>query len=282
MLYSDLLLETAGGGGNFNEVELFLINSKDIAAFPKTWLIFRAAGLVDECFREEMRRGIQPWNAHQADTFWVFNLQRSQLGDFTIEEAKVEWKAYMKFWTSITVNNTAIDIFNSIEKPSQLGVRLNGRCHAGNMIDHLRGFLHPISESIYNDLRQSGYDHIYHNNNSGTDRYYLIFGPITLCSKNALAKDILSESYTQGLMIFQIGCGQVYLDEESWEDGFKYYDGHSLKIAAAEDVREEHNINYFGRDSVELTKTTVIYMIYIQPDKYDRYYNDGDEIFIKN
>lgn len=93
--------------------------------------------------------------------------------------------------------------------------------------------MHPIDALCYNQLRANGYEHIYQINNNENIMYYLIFGPITLARKDMLATDALSTTFSHALMIFQMGCGQVYHDEESWEDGFKYYDGHSLKIEDA-------------------------------------------------
>ena len=158
MLFSDLLLETACAGEvKFNAGEIHLIENTDIGAFPKSCLVFRAAGLVDECFREELRRGIQPWNAHLAENIWIYNPQICPIGSLTIQEAIVKWQANLKYWTSITVKNPSIAIFNQNNSSTQLGVRLNSRTHAGNMIDHLRGFLHPIDSLCYNQLRAMGY-----------------------------------------------------------------------------------------------------------------------------
>ena len=69
----------------------------------------------------------------------------------------------------------------------------------------------------------------------------------------------------RALMIFQLGCGQVYHDEESWEDGYRYYDdGHSLKIGNAEMFnKEEQVIHFLERNVLELTKTTVLLITYM-------------------
>ena len=83
-------------------------------------------------------------------------------------------------------------------------------------------------------------------------------------------------------MIFQMGCGQVYHDEESWEDGFKYYDGHSLKIEDADMYKEEYVVSLLERTLVELKKTTIVCMIYIDVNDCEKYYNSGEEIIIQN
>ena len=134
MLFSDLLLETAGASGNFSAAELFLIENEDIPAFPTTWIIYRASGLLDASTRVELKRGFQPWNA-RAKTFWVFNPDYTPIGIFSVEEAKAEWRADMKYWNSITVENTAIEIFNHENGSNQLGVRLAKRLHFCNMVD---------------------------------------------------------------------------------------------------------------------------------------------------
>ena len=50
------------------------------------------------------------------------------------------------------------------------------------------------------------------------------------------------------------------MNEESWEDGFKYYDGVSLKIEEEECFREDAMVNYFERTDLELMKTNYCYI----------------------
>ena len=285
MLFSHLLLETACASAIFTNAELFLIQNEEISAFATSWIIFRASGLLNSSVREELKRGLKPWNAHLAETFWIFNPKHTPLQSLTIEEAKVEWRAYMSYWASITVHNTRIEIFNQNNTTDeQLGIRLNCRTSAGNMIDQLRGFLHPIDELYYNQLSSLGYEHIYRSTINENNIYYLIFGPITLTRKDMQAKWTIGKIPSRALMIFQLGCGQVFHDEESWEDGYRYYDGHSLKIEDAEMFNEEHVINFLERNEVELTKTTVLFITYIDINDVDveTYYNAGVEIAIKN
>ena len=284
MLFSHLLLENACSNENFTEAEILLIENAEIPAFATSWIIFRASGLLDPSIREELRRGLQPWNAHLAENFWIFNPNHTPLHSLTIEEAKVEWRAYMSYWSSITIHNNRIEIFNlNNTANNQLGVRLNSRTSAGNMIDQFRGFLHPIDEICYNQQLQSlGYKHIYRTTINDNIIYYLIFGPVTLARKDMQANLTLETSPTTALMIFQLGCGQVYHDEESWEDGYRYYDGYSLKIEEAEMFNEEQVINFLERNVLELTKTTVLLITYIHVNDVDTYYNVGVEIAIKD
>ena len=282
MLFSDLLLETACSNENFTEAELLLITNAEIPAFATSWIIFRASGLLDPSIREELRRGLQPWNAHLADNFWIFNPNHTPLHSLTIEEAKVEWRAYMSYWASKTIHNKSIEIFNLNNTTNQLGVRLNCVTLAGNMIDQFRGFLHPIDEICYNHLRRLGYKYIYITTINDNTIYYLIFGPVTLARKDIQANLTLETIPSTALMIFQLGCGQVYHDEESWEDGYRYYDGHSLKIEDAEMFKEEQIINFLERNVLELTKTTVLLITYIHVNDVETYYNHGVEIAIKN
>jgi hypothetical protein len=194
-----------------------------------------------------LRRGLQPWNAHLADNFWIFNRYHTPLHSLTIEEAKVEWRAYMSYWASETIhNNKSIEVFYLNNTTNQLGVRLNYCVTlAGNMIDQFRGFLHPIDEIFYNHLRSLGYKYIYITTINDNIMYYLIFGPVTLARKDMQANFLTLETIpSTALMIFQLGCGQVYHDEESWEDGYRYYDGHSLKIEDVEIFKEEQIISW--------------------------------------
>ena len=98
------------------------------------------------------------------------------------------------------------------------------------------------------------------------------------------AKLTLETIPSRALMIFQLGCGQVlYHDEESWEDIYRYYDGHSLKIENAEMFnKEEQVINSLEHNELELTKTTVLLITYIHVNDVDTYYNVGVEIAIKD
>ena len=79
------------------------------------------------------------------------------------------------------------------------------------------------------------------------------------------AKLTLGTIPSRALMIFPLECGQVYHDEESWEDGYRYYDGHSsLKIENAEMFnKEEQVIHFLERNVLELTKTTVLLITYM-------------------
>ena len=76
----------------------------------------------------------------------------------------------------------------------------------------------------------------------------------------------------------------MYHDEESWEDGFKYYDGHSLlKLREIEGLRDDKAVvNYLERTDLELMKNTIIPVIYFY-DIYEnhKYYNNGEEIVVK-
>ena len=253
----------------------------DIPAFPKTWIICHGAGLTDGSIRTELKRGFQPWNA-RARTLWVLNLENTPIGILSVEEARAEWRACMKYWISVTVENAAIEIFDHQENGiNQLRVRLTKRMHFCNVVSHLRGFVHPISELCYNQLLALGYQHIFRNNINGVISYYLIFGPITIARKDPLSRHIMSSIPVRMLMIFQFGCGQVYHDEESWEDGFKYYDGVSLKIEEEEWFREDAMVNYFERTDLELMKTTVIFVIYMH-EFDDKYYDEDDEITFRN
>ena len=118
------------------------------------------------------------------------------------------------------------------------------------------------------------YQHIFRNDIDGVTTYFLIFGPITIVRKDALSHHVLSTIPVRMLMSFQLGCGQVYHDEESWEDGFKYYDGYSLKIEEEECFREGVVVNFFERTDLKLMKTTVIFAIYIHDDEFDDKYDD--------
>ena len=109
MLFSHLLLETACASAIFTNAELILIQNEEISAFATSWIIFRASGLLNSSVRDELKRGLKPWNAHLAETFWIFNPKHTPLQSLTIEEAKVEWRAYMSYWASITVHNTRIE-----------------------------------------------------------------------------------------------------------------------------------------------------------------------------
>ena len=45
----------------------------------------------------------------------------------------------------------------------------------------------------------------------------------------------------------------MYHDEESWEDGFKYYDGHSLlKLREIEGLRDDKAVNYLERTVISV------------------------------
>ena len=129
MLFSDLLLETAGAIGNFSAAELFLIENVDIPAFPKTWIVCHGGGLTDGSIRTELKRGFQPWNAH-ARTLWVLNPVYTPIGILSVDEVKAEWRACMKYWISVIVENSQIEIFNHQENGiNQLRVRLTKRMH---------------------------------------------------------------------------------------------------------------------------------------------------------
>ena len=71
-LFRDFLLESPENSF-IGEAELFLIKNPDIPSLPKSWIVIRVLGLFDRSIREELARGFQPWNGHDANSPWVFN-----------------------------------------------------------------------------------------------------------------------------------------------------------------------------------------------------------------
>ena len=62
------------------------------------------------------------------------------------------------------------------------------------MVNHLRGFLHPISEASYNHLLSLGYKYLYRDNSNNTfTTYFLIFGPITIPRRELLCGESISK-----------------------------------------------------------------------------------------
>lgn len=50
----------------------------------------------------------------------------------------------------------------------------------------------------------------------------------------------------------------------------------------ADMYKEEYVVNLLERTLVELKKTTIVCMIYIDVNDCERYYNSGEEIIIRN
>ena len=69
------------------------------------------------------------------------------------------------------------------------------------------------------------------------------------------------------MIIFQVGCGQVYRREIEIE---------------IEGLRDDKAVNYLERTDLELMKNTIILVIYFY-DIYEnhKYYNNGEEIVVK-
>eukprot|EP01035_Chromulina_nebulosa_P024323 gene24323-31646_t len=207
LLFRDFILEPHGNA-SFSEAELLLIQNQDILSFAKSWIVFHSLGLCDQSTRQELVQGFQPWNSPDAASPWVFNPLVTSVGELSIEEAKDEWRAFMRYWISRTIKSKWIEVFDILLEDGQLGIRmLKTSCHLSVLISKLDMFLQPISPQCYGTLPRMS--------NVGQVR----------------RTDILSRS----LVHFQCGCGRAYDDEE---EEYVYYDGTSVMI-----TDEEHLAN---------------------------------------
>ena len=158
-LLTDLILET-GGQSIIGEAELFLIRHIDIPAFAKSWIVFQSLGLRDASTRREIANGFQPWNAPDVSSMWVFNALSTSVGEFSVEEAKAEWRAFMYYWKNKTINSSIIEV-HTISSQFNFQVLMLDNRQPSTVMDALNLFVQPLNEDDFNTLSALNYQFLH-------------------------------------------------------------------------------------------------------------------------
>jgi hypothetical protein len=280
LLFRDFILEPPGNS-SFSGADLFLFQNLDIHSFAKSWIVLRALGLSDQSTRQELDQGFQPWNSPDTTSPWVFNSLVTSVGELSIEEAKDEWRAFMRYWISRTIKSKWIELFNIMLEDGQLGIRIMKSCHLSILLSKLDIFLQPISSQCYGSLRCLDYEFIHcHVDLAGNYSYFLCFGPGTLPRMSNVAQVRRTDILSRSLVHFQCGCGRTYDNEE---EEYVYYDGTSVTITDEEDLASGtcDLPDEVRRTSIEVEKVAVVRSLVIGAEDFDREVSEDEEIFVE-